>query len=79
MITEERSDPGLEPHATILLPPTEQAEATALAQAAFTWVRLYAIQLSSFTITGECLTIQPLFHRFVAGSSCFFDGGPEIF
>jgi hypothetical protein len=26
---------------------------------------------------GELKNIEPLFHRFVAGSSCFSDGGPE--
>jgi hypothetical protein len=70
------SDPGLNFHATIVPPSTDQAEAIALAQAAFPWVRLHAIQLCSFRKKGETRNTQPLFHRFVAESSCFFDGAP---
>jgi hypothetical protein len=71
------SDPNLDLYATVLPPSTDQAKAIALAQTAFPWLRLHAIQLCSFTKKRETRNTQPLFHRFVAESSCFLDDGPE--
>jgi hypothetical protein len=70
-------DPDLNLFATIVPPSTDQTKAIALAQEAFPWVRLYAIQLCSIRKKGESLNTHPLYWRFVAESSCFLDEGPE--
>jgi hypothetical protein len=59
-------DTFLDLHAKKNPPSIKQAEAIALAQAAFPWARLYAIQLFSFTKKGESQDIQLIFHSFVA-------------
>ena len=73
----ESSDPDLDLFATIVPPSTDETKAIALAQEAFPWVRLHAIQLCSFRKKGEARNTQPLYCRFVAESSCFLDEGPE--